>query len=206
MHYVIISGSHRPENLAQSYKVSKWLAQEIEKTGKDTTDIISLSNNPYPLWDMRAWQEGSDLLELLSPALEKINKADALILVAPEYAGMVAPALKNFLLYVGSSHVAHKPCLLVGVSASINGVYPVAELRLSGYKNNRMVYIPDHLIVRDVEKVMNDHNINDECEREDLYIKKRALYSLDVLCAYTAALKDMRAKTQLLNDSYPNGM
>ena len=207
MHYTIISGSHKPEDQAQSYKISKWLAKELEKTSSDnTTDIISLSDNPYPLWDISAWQEGSALLELLAPAMEKLNRADGLILVCPEYHGEASPALKNFLLYATAQQVGHKPCLLVGVSVSAGGTYPIAELRMSGYKNNRMVYIPDHLIVRNAEKVMNDHTMPKEEGSEDLYIKKRALYSLNVLQAYASALKEMRAQNKLLDEDYPFGM
>ncbi|MFP4097330.1 MAG: NADPH-dependent FMN reductase [Alphaproteobacteria bacterium] len=208
MHYVVISGSHKPESHAQSFKISKWLADELEKSKGDdtTTDIISLSDNPYPLWDMSAWQKDSDLIKQMTPALDRLTKADGLIIVSPEYHGMAAPGLKNFLLYVSAQHVGHKPCLLVSVSASINGVYPITELHSTGAKSNRMVFIPDHLIVRNAEKVMNDHEMVEGEIPDDLYIKKRALYSLNVLQAYTKSLKDMRAKTELLSSDYVFGM
>lgn len=202
MHYVVVSGSHRKDS--QSSKVSNWLAEQVRKGGNDA-DVIDLSGNPVPLWDESAWNADSDLSAEMKPYLEKLQKADAVILVSPEWHGMVPGGLKNFLLYVSAKEVAHKPVLLVGVSASIGGTYPIAELRSSGYKNNRMVYIPDHLIVRNVEKVMNDHDIGDD-KSEDNYIKRRALFSLDVLSAYAASLKTMRDNNDLLHDDYPNGM
>ena len=194
--YAIISGSHRDEAVAQSLKVSKWLSN---------VDIISLSGNPFPLWDESAWDAGSDLSRKMAPSLDVVKNADAIILVAPEWGGMVPPGLKNFLLYMASAHAEHKPCMLVGVSASRGGTYPIAELRMSGYKNNRMVYIPDHLIVGSVQNVMNDHDM-DTAEQGDLYIKKRALYSLDVLNAYAVALKGMRSAHDLSHADYPFGM
>ena len=141
----------------------------------------------------------------MAPHLAKIKKSDGIIIVAPEWGGMVPGGLKNFLLYVTSQHAAHKPCLLVGVSASKGGAYPIAELRMSGYKNNRMVYIPDHLIVRNVESVMNS-STPEKDNAEDAYIQKRAHYSLEVLEAYTYALRTMREGHVLLNKEYPFGM
>lgn len=202
MRYVIISGSHRTDS--QSSKVSNWLADQARKSGHDV-DVIDLAGNPIPLWDQSAWNGDSDLSAKMKPYLDKVKNADALVLVSPEWHGMAAAGLKNFLLYVSAKEAAHKPALLVGVSASIGGAYPISELRASGYKNNRMVYIPDHLIVRNVEKVMNGHEIGDGKD-EDNYIKRRALYSLNVLEAYAIALKRMRENNDLLHDDYPNGM
>ncbi len=202
MHFVILSGSQRDKS--QSIKISKWLAKVLDESDA-TTDIISMADNPLPFWDDSAWDKDSELAAHAKPYQERMAKADGVILVAPEWHGMVPGALKNFLLYVGSAQTAHKPCLLVGVSTSTGGAYPIAELRVSGYKNNRMVYIPDHLIVRNAENVMNDHDMSAE-DGEDIYIKKRALYSLNVLRTYTQALRDMREKHDLFDPAYPFGM
>tara|TARA_B100001989_G_scaffold253092_1_gene238040 strand:- start:3653 stop:4261 length:609 start_codon:yes stop_codon:yes gene_type:complete len=202
MNIVIISGSHRQNS--QSLKVSNWLAEHL-KTKSAKSEIIDLSGNPIPFWSEEAWNAESDLAKEMSPYLEKIEKADGLILVSPEWHGMVPSGLKNFLLYVSSQHAAHNPSLLVGVSASRGGTYPIAELRMSGYKNNRMVYIPDHLIVSNCENVMNDPAL-DSGEKADQYIKNRADYSLNVLLAYAKALKTMRDEHDLLSSDYPFGM
>ncbi|MBI1301292.1 MAG: NADPH-dependent oxidoreductase [Alphaproteobacteria bacterium] len=204
MRFVAISGSHREKS--QSIKVTKWLAAALaDRKDAIDTDIIDLGGNSYPLWDQSAWSAESNLAQKMKPELEKITKADAVILVAPEWGGMVPGALKNFLLYVSSAHAAHKPCLLVGVSAGRGGSYPIAELRMSGYKNNRLVFIPDHLIVTNAENVMNDPILTEGSD-DDQYIKKRAHYSLEVLVAYAKALKDMRESTDLTRKEYPFGM
>lgn len=202
MRYVIVSGSHRQKS--QSSKISEWLAHQVRANGHNT-DVIDLAGNPVPLWDESAWKHDSDLFVTMKPYLDQMVAADAIILVSPEWHGMASAGLKNFLLYISAQHAAHKPALLVGVSSSIGGTYPIAELRSSGCKNNRMVYIPDHLIVRHAEKVMNDHDIGDGHD-EDNYIKRRALHSLGVLEAYARALKEMRDSNDLLSDDYPNGM
>lgn len=202
MNVTIISGSHRPDS--QSLKVANWLAGALKLKTHDT-EIISLSGNPFPLWDESAWNEGSDLSKQMKPSLDKVTNADALIVIAPEWGGMAPGGLKNFLLYIASQHAAHKPTMLVGVSASRGGTYPIAELRMSGFKNNRMLYTPDHLIVQGVENVMNDHDMDTD-DKNDGYIKKRAHYSLDVLMAYAKALKPMREENEMLKEEYPFGM
>ncbi len=204
MHITIVAGSHSEDS--QSLKVSQWLSQAIEnKDGGHSVDLINLGGNPIPLWDKAAWNKNSELSALVSPYLDKVSKADGLILVSPEWGGMAPAGLKNFLLYIGGQHSAHKPAMITSVSSGCGGAYPVAELRMSGFKNNRIVYTPEHLIVQDALNVMNDHDLENGAEN-DVYIKNRAHYSLDVLLAYAEAMKTMRSETDLIDKKYPYGM
>lgn len=181
------------------------MAQAIEsKDPSFKTDILDLADDPLPLWDDAAWNVDSSLSAQIKPYKERVAAADALVLVVAEWAGMAPAGLKNFLLYLSSKECAHKPALLVGVSSSRGGAYPIAELRMSGYKNNRMVYIPDHLIVRDCEAVMNA-SVPEEEHAGDAFIQNRAHYSLKALIAYAKALKAMRAEHDLLDGAFPNG-
>ncbi len=50
--------------------------------------------------------------------------------------------------------------LIVAVSSGAGGAYPVAELRMSSYKNSRICYIPEQIIIRDVENVLNEAGEN----------------------------------------------
>ncbi|MGH1403855.1 MAG: NADPH-dependent FMN reductase [Alphaproteobacteria bacterium] len=203
MNFVIISGSHQAGS--QSLKVSKWLSDYLVSKGYGA-DIIDLGGDPLPLWTSDAWKADSELATHISPYLQKVENADGLILVAPEWAGMAPAALKNFLLYIGSKHAAHKPAMIVGVSSGRGGTYPISELRMSGYKNNRLVYIPDHLIVQDVNQVMNDPDLENG-SKADLYIKNRSAHSLDVLAAYAKAMTAMReGEEALIHKEYPFGM
>ena len=202
MHYTLLVGSHRPN--AQSLKVAKWLEHHLQERG-NTTDVVHLGEKNYPLWSEDYWDSNSELATAMGKELEVCTKADGLIVVAPEWGGMVPAALKNFLLYLNSKHVGHKPTLLVSVSAGRGGSYPIAELRMSGYKNTKLLYLPGHLIVQHVESVMNEVD-PDTGEKADVYIKQRALYALDVLELYTNALKPIRNDERLWNEAYKNGM
>jgi NAD(P)H-dependent FMN reductase len=116
---------------------------------------------------------------------------------------MACPAIKNFFIYASKAELAHKPGLLVGVSSGIGGAYPISELRASSYKNCRLCYLPEHLIVRHVEQSFNDAEPTDENDRR---IRERADYALDVLVKYAHALKPVRASIDLSNPAFGNGM
>ena len=95
--------------------------------------------------------------------------------------------------------------LIVTVSSGDGGAYPVAELRMSSYKNNRICYIPEQVVVRHVEKVLND-NAADNIPEADGYFRERIEWALDMLQAYAVALKSMRETTLIHHDSFGNGM
>lgn len=106
----------------------------------------------------------------------------------------MAPAgLKNFFLMWTGEVLAHKPALLVAVSSADGGSFPIAELRMSSYKNNRVCYIPDHLIIRNVEQVLNPEP-EDNVESADTYFRQRIAYTLGVF-ASTAGPFAVSAKT-----------
>ncbi|MBX2834724.1 MAG: NAD(P)H-dependent oxidoreductase [Micavibrio sp.] len=205
MKIAIISGSHRGES--QSTKISKWLGANLEARGQGIeADILDLAHADIPFWDEGAWNVDSDLSTFMRPFLARMAAADAFILVAPEWGGMAPAMLKNFLLYLGTAQCGHKPAMIVGVSSGRGGKYPMTELRISGYKNTRLCFIPDHLIVQDCEKVMNEPALDSGSEN-DQHIKRRADHTLGVLVAYAKAFNSMREEhgSKLLDKEFPFG-
>lgn len=202
MHIAIISGSHRKES--QSERIANYLAKSLSiLDSSSASDIISLAGNPLPLWDESAWQPDSALTRQWRPYSDRLKKADGLIVVSPEWHGMVPSGLKNFFLFCSTADVGHKPALIVTVSASKGGVHPVNELRISGYKNSRICYIPDHLIVQDA----NNRFVGEApANADDEYLRDRAEFSLKVLMEYTKALKPMRETATLSDKKFPFGM
>ncbi|HCG95412.1 MAG TPA: NADPH-dependent oxidoreductase [Halieaceae bacterium] len=202
MQIAIIVGSHRKDS--QSAKVARFLASQLMSLGEHSCWICDLGKDPLPLWDEEI---GSDAPRWsgLKALTEKIDTADAFIMIAPEWHGMVPAALKNFFLVCGGASFAHKPALPVGVSVGPGGTYPINELRTSSYKNNRLCYLPEHLIVRNCMVVMNeDSSENDEGEHS--YISERSLYCMKQLIAYADALAKVRASGAADLTPYPNGM
>ena len=197
LNIALIAGSSR--NGSQSAKVARYLRQRLLELGltcAEQSSLIDLGERSLPLWpadDKSPWAEYQ----------QQLAAADALVVIAPEWNGMACPAVKNFFLYASKAELAHKPALLVGVSSGVGGAYPISELRASGYKNCRIGYLPEHLIVRHVEAVLNEGEAVGE---EDLRIRKRADYALDILGKYAEALKPVRASIDLSNPSFTNGM
>ena len=196
----IIVGSHRLKS--ESTKTSKFVDFWLKKKGL-LTYILDLRKNPLPLWDETKWENDGKLTKFFKPYSDKLKECAGFVIIAPEWSGMVPAGLKNFFLYCDKNELAHKPAMIIGISSGRGGHYPVAELRMSSYKNTKICYIPDHVVVAFVEEMLNDFDLKNGTD-DDQYIKNRIVNSLDILASYSKAFIDIR-KTKDLNQ-YPNGM
>ena len=203
MKITVINGSHR-EN-SQSLKVATYIQTLLDNGIAEQSWLFSLRGNPLPLWDQGVWDGDPKWKELLTPIKEQLASSDAFVVVSPEWHGQVPAGLKNFFLLFGKNELGHKPALIVSVSAGDGGTYPVAELRMSSYKNSRICYIPDHVIIRHVEKVLNE-NAQDNDTRSDPYIRERLQWALNILKQYGVALKQVRESGATDSDKFKNGM
>lgn len=202
MKYAIIAGSHRPQS--QSGKVARFIAARLaELNPKAESYILDLGKTPLPLWDEGVWEGDPKILDVWRPVSARLAGCDAAIVIAPEWGGMVPAALKNLFLLAGDGCLYHKPGLIVGVSASRNGAYPVAELRVSSYKNTHLQYISEHVIVRFVGDVLNGEAPQSD---DDAALRRRLDYSLSVLAEYAKALKGVRDSGVLDRKAFPFGM
>ena len=200
----IISGSHR--NPSQSEKVARYIEKTLNRGFDDIEPwVFTLADNPLPLWDQTLWEDNEEWNELLAPIKQQLSESDAFVIIAPEWHGQVPAGLKNFFLLFSRFELGHKPALIVTVSSVDGGAYPVAELRMSSYKNNRLCYIPEHLILRNVEKILNEDDADND-SGADAYFRERIFWSLGILRGYAVALKSMRVDTEIHNDKFANGM
>ena len=203
MKIAIISGSHR--NPSQSEKVARHIEKALQQEEGVDTWLYTLADNPLPLWDQSLWEDNPEWNERLAPIREQLVSSDGFVIVSPEWHGQVPAGLKNFFLLFNRFELGHKPAMIVAVSSADGGAYPVAELRMSSYKNNRICYIPEQLIVRNVEKVLND-KAEDNSQEADSYFRERISWSLGILKAYAEAMKPMHESVQLHHDKFGNGM
>lgn len=197
LNVALVAGSSRRNS--QSAKVAGFLRQRLIELGLTSTEqssLLDLGERPLPLWpadDNGPWSEYQ----------QQLQAADAVVIIAPEWNGMAGPAIKNFFLFAGKSELAHKPGLLVGVSSGIGGAYPISELRASGYKNCRLCYLPEHLIVRHVEKVLNGSDVTSD---DDQRLRNRIDFALDIFAKYGEALKPVRASIDIDQPAFATGM
>ena len=199
----IISGSHR--NPSQSEKLARHIEKTLQQEHGVETWLYTLADNPLPLWDQSLWENNPEWNQRLAPIREQLTSSDGFVIISPEWHGQVPAGLKNFFLLFNRFELGHKPAMIVAVSSADGGSYPVAELRMSSYKNNRICYIPEHVIVRNVETVLNE-NAEDNNQEADGYFRERISWSLGILKAYAEAMKPMRESVQLNHDKFGNGM
>jgi NAD(P)H-dependent FMN reductase len=197
----IIAGSHRRES--ESLRVAQYFQGVLGKNGGIETYLLSLSENPLPLWDEGVWSNDPKWAALWKPIASELRSSDGFVIVSPEWSGMVPAGLKNFFLLCGGDLLAHKPGLIVTVSASLGGSYPVVELRTSSYKNTRICYIPDHVIVRNVGQMLKGEQPADE---HDGVLRTRIDYSVRVLLEYAKALRSVRDSGLVDLKRFPYGM
>jgi len=199
----IISGSHR--NPSQSEKVARHIERTLQQEHGVNTWLYALADNPLPLWDQTLWEDNPEWNERLAPIKDQLTLSDGFVVVSPEWHGQVPAGLKNFFLLFSRFELGHKPAMIVTVSSADGGSYPVAELRMSSYKNNRICYIPEQVIVRNVENVLNN-KAEDNNQEADGYFRERISWSLGILKAYAVAMKPMRDSAQIHHDKFGNGM
>jgi NAD(P)H-dependent FMN reductase len=202
MKYGIIIGSHRAQS--QSAKIGGY-AQKV-LTAVDASSqfyTVDLSKKPLPLWDEGVWKGDEAWKAVWGPMAAELKSCDAFVVMAPEYSGMVPAALKNFFLLAGRDELGHKPGLIVGVSSGLGGSYPVQELRMSSYKNSRLNWIPEHMVVRNSEHVLNG-DVSQSAD--DTFVRARFEYCLRLLGQYGKALALVRESGVVDYKNHPNGM
>jgi len=195
----IIIGSSRKNS--QSERIGYFLNDLISKIDEQIEcEMFKISELDVPLWNEGMWEKESNIKTLWKPINDKLKTCDSFIVISPEWAGMATPHLKNFLLMANEGSLDYKSALLVGISSGMGGAYPIAELRMSGYKNNHIWWMPEHLIFRFVENLFNGEN--SEIDNE---LTKRSEAVLKLLINTTKAMKPVIENIGDLKD-FPYGM
>lgn len=194
----IVSGSHRDSG--NSHRIAKLVSNLLTRKGHDSS-IVTIQD--LPLWDEGLWGKEtlSDKWNLWEPISQQLKDCEGLVVITPEYGGMASPLITNFLLIASPQEVGHKPGLLISVSGSRGGAYPIAQLRSFSTKNNYLCWIPDHVIVRDVDDFLNEINSGKEN-----YTSQKLTYALAMLTEYAAALVQVRNSSELDYQNFPYGM
>ncbi|MGB5474476.1 MAG: NAD(P)H-dependent oxidoreductase [Gammaproteobacteria bacterium] len=203
MKITLISGSHREK--AQTLKVARHIQRTLDDGICEQTALVNLAGNPLPLWDTDVWEGNGQWQQRLDPIRAELASSDGFVALAPEGHGQVPAGLKNYVLLFGQNELGHKPALIVTVSSGDGGAYPVAELRMSSYKNSRICYLPEHVIVRHVESVLNEEASENNAGADE-YFRARIAWALGILKEYAVALRQVRASGVTATEQFKNGM
>ena len=197
MNISIISASHRKNS--QSNRIAlileKLLQEKFKKIKIFNFDLFKLN---LPMWSEEEIEENRKLF--FNEFSSKLLKSDGFIFVIPEYGGMATPISKNFFLHCNKGELSHKPALVISISSGNGGSYPISELRSSSYKNRHILWIPENIIIRNVEHFDpgNHGNLIPE------WLDKRIDYVLNLLIEYS---KCLRPVSKLINrKDFGNGM
>ncbi len=189
--FVIVSASHRAGS--ESRRLSDELNARYFDSAAGVVDLHAL--------DLPVWNGEHPVTPEIQQMQDTLAAADGFVFVVPEWHGMAPAGLKNLFLWCNFPQFAHKPALLVAVSASVGGAFVVAELRSSSYKNSRLLWLPEHLILRDATNLWQGNN-----SESDQYLDQRAAYAVDHLKIYAEVLAPKRAALTAGLKEYPNGM
>ena len=195
----IISASHRTNS--ESKKILGFLRKSLLNL-KKTLDTFSLdlAETSLPLWSPDKKNGKGIWGETWKSISKNLESSDGFILVVPEYGGMATPIAKNLFLLCGNGELAHKPGLIVSVSSGNGGAYPIAELRSSSYKNTHIMWIPENIIIRNVEEFNPGNHGNNIPE----WLDNRIDYVLNLLLSYAHNMKPLR---KIINrKDFGNGM
>ena len=195
----IISASHRINS--QSKKISNFLNNNLLNIQSDLeTFSLDLADVSLPLWSPEKKNGYGVWGESWNSISKNFKESDGFILVVPEYGGMATPAAKNIFLLCGDGEFAHKPGLIVSVSSGNGGAYPISELRSSSYKNTHIMWIPENIIIRNVEEF--DPRAHGDNIPE--WLEERMNYVLNLLLVYALNMKPLR---EIINrKDFGNGM
>ena len=195
----LISTSHQKNS--QSKRVLKIIKNIILKINSKIKcyeiDVFELN---IPLWT----SEKKENLKFWDNDVKKISDdlalSDGFIFIVPEYGGMATPSAKNFFLVFNNGELFHKPGLIVSISSGSGGAYPVSELRSSSYKNTHIMWIPENIIIRNVEQF----NPGNHGTLIPNWIDERIKYSCNLLIKYAEYLKPIQ---KFINrKEFSNGM
>ena len=195
----IVATSHRQKS--QSQRISDILKYNLNNLNK-SLDLFSLDlgETNLPLWSPSKKNKngiwGSTWLNIS----KNLNESDGFIFIVPEYGGMASPGAKNLFLLCGDGELTHKPGLIVTVSSGQGGAYPIADLRSFSYKNTHILWIPENIIIRNVEHF----NPGFHGEVIPPWLDRRIEYTLNLLLAYSLNMKPLR---EVINrKDFGNGM
>lgn len=214
MNILVVSSSQRDES--KSFDVAKYVQNNILNDMQDIdSSILDLSRYPFLLdhYGRVSEDTGRDNSATLASnkddVLSQLYACDAVVFIAPEWGGMIPPALVNLLLLTanGSANglpLGHKPAFAIGVSASSGGSNPISLLKGYAAKNSHLTWLPLHAIIQNVDDFLTQA-WDPALDNRFSQVQSRLLVGLKSLTIYAKQLAGVRDELVVLSKVHPFG-
>lgn len=176
----IIAGTDRPNS--NSSKIAQMLLADYQALGADA-DLLDLSALDFSDAVGAAYK---DVKGTFADGVERVTRADGLVIVVPEYNGSYPGALKLFIDYWRYPDTfENRPVAFVGIGGRWGGLRPVEHLQqVFGYRNAYM--FPNRVFVSNIRSTFKDGKVHDAMVADLLKIQSRDFLK------FIKALKDER--------------
>ncbi|WP_286262164.1 NAD(P)H-dependent oxidoreductase [Thalassotalea atypica] len=209
LNILLVSSSQR-EN-SKSFEVSKYLQTNILNTMEGIkSSILDLSQYPFLLDHYGTGRDDQiSLANNKDEVLAQLYACDAVVVIVPEWGGMIPPTLVNLLLLSanGSANglpLGHKPAFAIGVSASGGGSNPISLLKGYAAKNSHLTWLPLHAIIQNVGDFLVQ-TWAPTLDNRYSQVQSRLLVGLKSLIIYSKQLASIRNELLELSKKHPYG-
>ncbi|MFF5103381.1 NADPH-dependent FMN reductase [Streptomyces sp. NPDC000134] len=127
LHVAVIIGSIRPGRFGPT--VARWFAGQAGQREDVTVDLVDLIDYPLPLEKATPGDPPDEATaDLRGRLAERLGRADAFVVVTPEYNNTLPAALKNAIDWIFDEWAA-KPVGFVSYGGMSGGLWAVSHLR-----------------------------------------------------------------------------
>lgn len=153
----IISGTNRKGS--KTLELSHIVQKEYQAAGVET-QIIDLCELPFN--DLHDAHYGKGAPQKLTDVVAKLNQADGLIMVVPEYNGSFPGILKYFIDYFSYPETfEYRPVAFIGLGWRFGGLRPVEHLQqVFNYRN--AFNFPERIFISNAPNVITNGELKDE--------------------------------------------
>ncbi len=157
----VISGTNRPGSRS---RVLSDLIANLYRTEGEACEVLDLCELPWAELNGSYYDQPKP--ESLRSQIEKVNRADGLVLVVAEYNGSFPGALKHFIdHWEYPKSFEFRPVSFVGLGGRFGGLRAVEHLQqVFGYRN-AFIY-PERLFIQNIWNVLKEDGLEDALVNE----------------------------------------
>lgn len=159
-------------------RVAAWVAAEAKKVEGFEVEIVDLANYELPLFDEAVSPQYNPDRKpegVVKKWLDKLNEADAFIIVSPEYNRTIPGPMKNAMDYV-AFEFAKKPVALV-THGSVGGAFAMSNYRVA-LPQMHAITIPEMVMIPNASGVIDENGVLNEDAKANPYGPQGAIEAM----------------------------